>query len=207
MEKITCDKCGKKFKTEDSMSQHLNEAHSKQLTASPPKKSFFKRIGLYSLIFILIAGLLYGIYSLVSASITSSAVAASAGLPNNPIHWHPNLEIKVNGENIIIPANIGIGPKYSDSPHYDSMMRMTNMHTHDASGKLHWEVMMNAPRPEDMYLGNFFQVWGKTFNTECIFEYCNGPEGSMKMFVNGNPNYNFEKYMVRDEDKIEIVYE
>ncbi|MBI2084877.1 MAG: hypothetical protein HYT70_04700 [Candidatus Aenigmarchaeota archaeon] len=148
-------------------------------------------------------GLLMGLYSLFSFSkITDNVV-----LPNKPIHWHPNLEIIIKGEKVAIPANIGIGSEYASSPFYDSMMDMTNMHTHDATGTLHWEVMMHAPTSQDMYLGNFFQVWGKTFNKNCIFEFCNGPEGSVKMFVNNKLNNDFEKYVIRDGDEIVIIFE
>ncbi len=147
-------------------------------------------------------GLGLGLYSLFAVSKTTGYVS----LPNKPIHWHPNLEIIIKGEKVVIPANIGIGASYSSSPFYDSMMDMTNMHTHDDSGTLHWEVMMHAPTSQDMYLGNFFQVWEKTFNENCIFEFCNGPEGSMKMFVNSKLNNDFEKYIVRDDDRIVIEF-
>ncbi|MBI2547284.1 MAG: hypothetical protein HYW23_02450 [Candidatus Aenigmarchaeota archaeon] len=151
-------------------------------------------------------GLLLGVYSLFSVSrITDNVV-----LPNKPIHWHPNLRIIIKGEEIGIPANIGMGTSYSSSPFYDSMMGMTNMHTHDDSSTLHWEVMMHAPTREDMYLGNFFQVWGKTFNKNCIFEFCNGSEGSVKMFINNKLNNKlnnkFDKYIVRDGDEIVIEF-
>lgn len=157
---------------------------------------------LFFVIIIGATGLGLGLYSLLAFSkITGNVV-----LPNEPIHWHHHLEIMIKGEEVGIPANIGIGSKYVDSPFYDSMMSMTNMHTHDASGTLHWEVMMHAPTSQDMYLGNFFQVWGKTFNKNCIFEFCTGPEGSVKMFVNNKLNNDFEKYVVRDGDEIVIEF-
>lgn len=210
MEKIECKYCGKKFETNESLRQHQNDRHIKTSEIAQSTKlsiKSLKKYGIYLTVLLVILGISYGIYSLVSATYTTRAVATSVDLPNNPIHWHPNLEITIKDEKTTIPANIGIGASYSKSPHYDPMMRMTNIHTHDSSGKLHWEVMMGAPKLEDMYLGNFFQVWGKTFNSECIFEYCNGPEGGLKMFVNGKQNYEFEKYIVRDGDKIQIVYE
>lgn len=158
------------------------------------------------LIFVTIIGAIglgLGLYSLLAVSKTTGYVS----LPDKPIHWHPHLEIIIKDEKVLIPDNIGIGTSYSGSPFYDPMMDMTNMHTHDGSGTLHWEVMMHAPTREDLYLGNFFQVWEKTFNENCIFEFCNGPEGSVRMFVNGKENHDFENYIVRDGDKIRIVYE
>jgi hypothetical protein len=157
---------------------------------------------LIAIIIIGAVGLGLGLYSLLAVSKTTGYVS----LPNKPIHWHPHLEIIIKGEKVVIPANIGIGASYSSSPFYDSMMGMTNVHTHDDSGTLHWEVMMYAPTREDLYLSNFFQVWGKTFNENCIFEFCNGPEGSMKMFVNGKQNNDFERYIIRDGDEIVIEF-
>ena len=127
------------------------------------------------LIFIIVVAAIslgLGVYSLLAVSKTTGYVS----LPNKPIHWHPHLGIVIKGEEVAIPANIGIGTSYSGSPFYDSIMDITNMHTHDDSGTIHWEVMMHAPTREDLYLGNFFQVWGKTFNENCIFEFCNSPE-------------------------------
>lgn len=123
------------------------------------------------------------------------------------IHWHPELRIIIKGEAITIPANIGIGMQYAGRPLYDPMMLMTNMHTHDDSGTLHWEVMQGPIKKEDVRLANFFAIWGKKFDENCILESCNGPEGTMTMLVNGKDNTEFQNYLVNDKDKIEIRYE
>ncbi len=123
------------------------------------------------------------------------------------IHWHPELKIIIRGEAITIPANIGIGMQYAGRPLYDPMMSMTNMHTHDDSGTLHWEVMQGPVKKDDVRLANFFAIWGKKFDGNCIFESCNGSEGTVKMLVNGKENTEFENYLVNDKDKIEIRYE
>lgn len=123
------------------------------------------------------------------------------------IHWHPALTINIKGQKQILPANIGIGMQYAGYPQYDPMMMMTNMHTHDGSGIIHWEVMQGPVKREDVRLANFFAVWGKQFDENCISEYCNGPEGSVRMLVNGKENTEFENYPIRDADKIEIRYE
>lgn len=123
------------------------------------------------------------------------------------IHWHPELSIMIKGEKQVIPANTGIGMQYAGNPQYDPMMTMANMHTHDASGQLHWEVMKGPVTGEDVRLGLFFALWGKKFTSECIFDSCNGPDGTVKMLVNGAENTEFENYQIRDGDKIEILYE
>lgn len=123
------------------------------------------------------------------------------------IHWHPELAIIIKGEKQTIPASIGIGAQYARHPQYDPMMQMTNMHTHDASGVLHWEVMRGPVRTEDVRLRQFFGVWGKQFTHSCILDFCNGSEGTVKMLVNGNETAEFGDYKVKDKDKIEIRYE
>ena len=117
------------------------------------------------------------------------------------------MKIIIKGEAIIIPANIGIGMQYAGYPLYDPMMMMTDMHTHDDSGTLHWEVMEGPVKKEDIRLANFFAIWGKKFDENCIFESCNGSEGTMTMLVNGKENTEFQIYLVNDKDKIEIRYE
>lgn len=126
---------------------------------------------------------------------------------NQGIHWHPELKIVIKGEKVKVPANTGIGMQYAGNPLYDPMMMMTNMHTHDLSGMIHWEVMQGPVRKDDVRLANFFSVWGKKLDDSCILEYCNGSEGAVKMSVNGQSNSEFENYVIRDGDKIEIIFE
>lgn len=124
------------------------------------------------------------------------------------IHWHPALSVYIKGIKQEVPANIGIGFDYKNSRWWDPMMNMTNIHTHDASGTLHWEVMDGPIKKEHITLKAFFtDVWGKQFNSSCIFEFCNGHDGQVKMFVNGQENTEFQSYLVKDKDKIEIKYE
>lgn len=125
------------------------------------------------------------------------------------VHWHPELSVYIKGQKQVIPANIGIGMQYAGYPRFDPMMGMTDMHTHDDSGTLHWEVMKGPVTKDDVRISSFFRVWGKTLNRDCIFEHCNGPDGTVKMFVNGKENTEFENYnyIVNDKDKIEIRYE
>jgi len=133
---------------------------------------------------------------------TSSDLISTEG-----IHWHPELTITIKGEKQVIPANIGIGMQYAGYPQYDPMMMMTNMHTHDNSGTLHWEVMKGPVKKDDIRLSQFFAIWGKKFTSSCIFDTCNSSEGQVKFKVNGQDNQDFENYLVKDKDKIEIIFQ
>ena len=122
------------------------------------------------------------------------------------IHWHPELTILIKRQKQEIPADVGIGVQYRDNRWFDPMMQMTDIHTHDNSGTLHWEVMSGPVKKGHVKLGAFFEIWGKPFNTTQLFEYKNGESGTLTMLVNGQPNTAFETYVVKDGDKIEIRY-
>lgn len=109
------------------------------------------------------------------------------------MHWHSDLTVTILGEKQEIPIDIGL-----DSVHKP-------IHTHEDK-RVHMEFS-DTVKESDIALGQFFKNWGKTFNKDCIFDKCNGVEGKMKMTVNGQENKEFENYVMKDNDKIEIVYE
>lgn len=156
----------------------------------PPLSPGAKILGLFVLI---IAGATLGLWYL---SAPSAAPAQDAEiLSRNGLHWHSNLSIIIKGEKRDIPKDIGIGTTIHQS-----------VHTHDADGVIHLEFP-GVVRKNDTTLGAFFRIWGKTFSQNCIFDNCNSPEGTVKFFVNGTENAEWEKYHMQDNDKIEIRYE
>jgi len=113
------------------------------------------------------------------------------------IHWHPRLEIFVRGEKIDVPVNIGIGPQYAGMPTFDTKMRMTAVHTHEDLPIIHLEFPALV-RKSDVMLGHLLRIWGKdmrSFGT------------NVRMTVNGEENTEFENYVMRDGDKIELRFE
>lgn len=158
--------------------------------------------------------LLQGLGTVGIASLAGcSAVLGGNGDPDagqnsaEPIHWHPHLTIEIQGETRQIPSEIGIGQEYSDSPYYHDGMEMTSIHTHDASGKIHWEIMGRPPKDGELQLGAFFEIWGKPFSETQILDYHNNDKNEVTMVVNGTPNDDFANYKVSDEDDIVIRYE
>lgn len=111
------------------------------------------------------------------------------------IHWHPKLTILINGEKQEIPANIGIAGQIHQE-----------IHTHEKDGVMHME-MSGLVTKDETKLNNFFRVWGKEFTSEKIFDKTNGQNGTVKMLVNGQENKDFENYLMKDKDSIEIRYE
>ena len=90
---------------------------------------------------------------------TPTAVATAApsvarridGIPCNNenigYHVHAHLQIVYKGQNLALPANIGI----------DDNTCVYYLHTHDDSGEIHIE----APVARLFTLGNFFDIWGQ----------------------------------------------
>ena len=115
-------------------------------------------------------------------------------ISRNGIHWHPEISIIINGEEQEISAGIGLGAVHNP------------MHTHDPDGVIHLEFS-GTVRENDIRVDKFFGTWKKEFNSECIFDFCNGPDGSVRMSVNGEENTEFDNYIMQDEDTIEIRYE
>ncbi len=106
-------------------------------------------------------------------------------------HIHPELKISINGVEQVIPANIGI-----------KSTCMTSIHTHDATGVIHVE----APVKKDFTLGDFFAVWGKTFNKDQIFDFVATPESPITVSVNGKVVDTYENTIMNDKDQIVIMY-
>lgn len=123
------------------------------------------------------------------------------------VHLHAHLTIEIQGETQPIPSGIGIGQEYSESPYYQSEMQMTSIHTHDASGTIHWEIMGRPPKEGELQLGSFFEIWGKPFSATQIFDYRNDEQNTVTMIVNGTSNDEYATYEVSHEDEIIIRYD
>lgn len=154
------------------------------------RRKFSRFIKKNAILFCIIAIIGLGVWYIISLPpIPEGDIISRTG-----IHWHPELSIIIQGKKQEIPANIGLG--VVEKP----------IHTHDSTGQIHLEFQ-GLVRKNDIKLGKFFDVWGKKFNRNQIFDYANGNEGIIKMFVNGKPNEEFENYIMNDKDKIEIRYE
>lgn len=111
------------------------------------------------------------------------------------IHWHPQMQIYIYDKPQTIPAGLGLTGR-----------RHGSMHTHDRTGELHLETD-GIVRQDDISVKEFFKIWGQQFNSECILDSCNGPDGQVHMLVNGQESFEFENYLMKDRDFIEIRYE
>lgn len=158
----------------------------------PTETKVIGGIGLLTVVF-----LVGGIFFLSKdKDTTSTSIPPSEVVAQNGLHWHPKLEIYIKDEKQEIPANIGLGAIHQE------------MHTHENAkdGVVHME-MNGMVTKDETRLENFFKIWGRKFSSTNIFDKVNGEEGKIKMTVNGKDNTDFENYLMRDGDTIEIRYE
>ncbi len=141
--------------------------------------------------------LIYYISTMASNNSQNCATAPAAemdigGHESLTMHIHQMLTISIDGESIIIPANIGLP---------SGVMRP--IHTHDSSGKLHVEGTCQR----DFTLGEFFDIWEQTFTEQCIMSSCIDETHTLKVFVNGVESTEYRSLVLKDGNEIEIVYE
>jgi len=96
------------------------------------------------------------------------------GQSDTVYHVHAELRVYVNGQQIPVPAQIGIDPQGRF---------LAPLHTHDSSGVIHIE----AGRPYPFTLGQFFDVWGQPLS-QTQAGPLTAPSGQqLHIFVDGNP--------------------
>jgi hypothetical protein len=95
------------------------------------------------------------------------------GLSEVVNHIHVGMKVFVNGEEVMIPANVG----------YDEARGVASpLHTHDATGLVHVEA------DDATYvgtLGQFFDVWGVRFDATCLGGHCAAGDDAVRVFVDG----------------------
>lgn len=117
-------------------------------------------------------------------------------ISRNGLHWHATLKILIDGEAVQIPANIGLGVVHNP------------IHTHEDDGVIHLEFQ-GLVTDKNLALGKLFDIWNEKFDSQCILDKCVGPEigKTLTMTVKGEPNTEFENYIIKDGDEVVIKYE
>ncbi len=129
-------------------------------------------------IIIVITALFVYSYTLPKTSALSGPFGAypfqCIGAEGTVMHIHPYLRIVINGQNITVPAAIGIVNPQNESVTVSGTQQekvavsgscFEPMHTHDASGIIHIE----SPDSTTQYtLGDFFQIWNSTYGSISI---------------------------------------
>lgn len=105
-----------------------------------------------------------------------------------------NLNIQIEGKQNLLDKKIG----------YDYGKCLHEIFTNDNNGLVY--VKQNDSNTYN--LGNFFDVWHKTFNDNQIFNYKVESGHLLKVFVNGKRiNSNFRDVLLKPNEQIEIVFD
>lgn len=110
-------------------------------------------------------------------------------------HIHAHLDILIDGKPISVPSQIGINTDAGC---------LYWLHTHDDNGVIHIE----SPLEREFTLGNFFDIWGQSFNNTHLFneEVTNN---TLSVYVNGNKvptDMDYRSINLNAHDEIAIVY-
>ena len=129
-------------------------------------------------------------------------------------HVHAHLYVFVNGQQVEIPAGIGINihdpavhvfhnPNgtlaYGGIDPPCATPCISPLHTHDPDGILHTESKTVAPNR----LGQFFAEWGVRLDNNCVDGFCK-PKSPIAIFVNGK-RYNGDPRAIELADRTVIV--
>jgi len=210
MSEYACKHCEKTFHSAEALAMHTKakhpEHHKEPLLSARQKKNMRN--------WLIVGGaailVIWVIITLSSRGTPSTPLRVDVPLekakliPPGEVHWHPKLHIIIDGNRIPIPPDIGHGSGRVIDTHL-SGMGMSPTHTHESDGTIHLENKNPSSKPETLTLGYFFYVWGKTFNSTCIFDYCTD-KGTLTMTVNGEEHTKFEDYLMQDNDQIQIEY-
>ncbi len=124
----------------------------------------------------------------LGSSITYAIISAFPG-ENTVSGWRAQLVIIKFRDQYPIPAEIG----YTNES-------KAKVYTKSTDGILYKSIS------EDVTLKDFFDTWNKTFNSTCILDYCNTNTSSMVMYVNERENFDYEYYIIKNNDIIVIDY-
>ena len=122
-------------------------------------------------------------------------------------HYHPNLRVIMDGQQIPINPNTGI-----DQIGCREGMRW--VHVLDSSETGFTKLHIETPEKMNVPLGAFFQIWdrdgGPSLDEDRNFDIDrNGisdwEEYDISMTVNGDSNDKFEEYVMLDTDDIELI--
>lgn len=184
-----CELCQRDFDSAEALQMHHRAKHEPVkagLTSASKKK-----IRNWIIVLVVLGLVVLGVRSWIQSNQATNDTIPDFDVPSGPIHWHPHLTIRIDGQDLLIPKDIGLGRVHQP------------IHTHETDGILHLEN--NRPTKQNVILGFFFKVWDKKFSRECIFDYCTD-KGTLKMYVNGVENFDYQNYFLQDKDEILIEY-
>ncbi len=162
------------------------------------KKKLFSKITAYSIIALVVIGGIWFFLSLPKPEQKNYDVGGLS-FPLGNIHWHATPTIAICGENVSLP-------KPAPGQHLGSGL----LHMHD---DMLFHIEGSVSSPSQITLGAMMSNIGKSFSQTTLLGKKNGDpcptgkEGNVQLIVNGVENSEFENYIIKDGDKIEMHFE
>lgn len=108
-----------------------------------------------------------------------------------PVHYHVTLKMSYLGRPMPLPNNVGVEENC-----------MHPLDTHDGKSN---QVHIHYTRPYPFTIGDFFTVWGVIFNKDQFSGTFVSDRRKIVMKVNGKVNTEYENYVMKNGDTIEIA--
>ena len=146
--------------------------------------------------------------SSLAADVAQNLAAEGEHTPESAAeHIHAHLTIFVDGTQVVIPNDVGVGPSGF----------LSQLHTHDALGELHIHPIADELRDRTNTLGDFFETWRTNaglagnrvdaiLSATQLFNNVTNTTDTLKMFVNGQVSQEFGDHVLHDDDDILLVY-
>ncbi len=126
--------------------------------------------------------------------------------PSTTVHEHADIKVYLNGEKLDLSQDKyqTLEKKYANGS-IEKHANETVMHLHDGNPNIVHKHERTATLEE------FFSAINITFSSSCFIldngeNYYTSDEKTLKLFVNGKANSEYEKYSFRDDDSILITY-
>lgn len=124
---------------------------------------------------------------------TRLAALKLPGQSDGGYHVHAMLRVYVDGNQVPVPANVGIDPNATS---------LAPLHTHDTSGIVHIESTEQYP----FTLGQFFTIWGVKLTSSQLGGYVAGNGKALSVYANGELVHNPVGYVMNAHDDIVVGY-
>jgi hypothetical protein len=125
------------------------------------------------------------------------------------VHLHSHLDVFIDGNEIVVPAGIGINIDDPEVRHFENPIGyggieqcaqpcISPLHTHDETGIIHTESREQRMNT----LGQFFVEWGLELSETCVADKCDPTP--IAVYVNGVP-YDGDPAAIELSDRRVIV--
>jgi len=204
-EKFHCDACDKDFAGEEGLKQHNRDKHGigkekKEIikTGSEDRdkaieKAIRRRKTMRMIKYIIPVILIIAVVAVAIVYIPESP-GNDGDVPLGPAgstHVHADYAIYLNGDKVD-----------TEAPSFFAHEPRTHMHQPHVS-----LIHIHAT---GVTMGRFMSLIGFPFNSTCITadgnELCNEGGNELKFYVNGELNFGFNQYVLKDQNKILISY-